>query len=404
MKNERMKLTLAPSKAMDKWAEKNEEEHKRVRMSKRARLYYGPSDWTSIYIRVHGVAAEAKLRLGQAANEDIKKIGAPQAKRVGFVTTKTYEELMGTRENTANREIWVSESAAKITLGADPEFALVQENGTAVYGDNVFTVNKWGQLGSDGPCAELRPNPSDTIEGIVANIETLLRNNSAAIRNYKWIGGATYRNKEMTRRYSIGGHIHFGLPNIPGAGQAPNHILQRRIVRILDEMVALPLVRIDTPLPEERRGPLRYGRFEDIKTYDVKFEWRVPSGIWLVHKEIAAAVLGTSKAVVEECWKKYEDHDNSATFMLNTDTKDSLVNAFNCINTEKVRDIINSANRAAVGTELVHGIHAKLKKMSTYCRYKEEIDNFVSMCCSNSMPLPEAKLELRRSWIDNLPL
>ena len=312
---------------------------------------------------------------------------------------------MGNEISKVQKETWISETAQKITIGTDPEFVLTDtKTGLGIYGDTVFE-NKWAQLGSDGPCAELRPNPSNNVEDLIKNIEILLVNAPDKLKTYGWIGGATYQSKEMSRRYAIGGHIHFGLPDIPGAGQSPKHILQRRIVRILDELIALPLIRIDTPNPEFRRNLEGYGRFEDAKTYDIKFEWRVPSGIWLVHKEIATAVLGSAKAVVEECWKKYEDRDYNEEFMLCTrENIDNLLTSFECLNTEEVRNKVNEARTSSISTELVGNIHTRLRKMSTYCRYKEEINNFFKICCSSDFPLPAKKLELKLSWLNNNPL
>jgi hypothetical protein len=399
MKKEKMELELVPSPQMDRWAAKNKKEHGRVRFSRKARSHYGPSDWKNTYIKVHGNVSEDRLRIEQAVLSDIKKYGASRAKRIGFVTTETYTRLMGKENNADKRSIWISENAEKVTIGADPEFVLTDKEGVAVYGDTAFP-NKWSKLGSDGPCAELRPNPSGDVEGLVRNIESLLTGPEARnIDKYNWIGGATYRHPAMNRRYSIGGHIHFGLPNIEGAAKNTKPLLQKRVSRILDELVAIPLIRIDTPMPEERRGSLGYGRFEDVKTCNYKLEWRVPSGIWLVHPDISNFVLGTSKAVVEECWKKYTDRDCSYDFMIKTEDGDSLVRAFSCKDTEVIRGLVNKARHSEVSTELVHEIHGRLKKMSTYCVYKEAIDGFIKLCCSKNTPLPTSKLDLKRNWV-----
>lgn len=400
MKREKMQLTLVPSPYMDRKAKKSASEHKKVRLSRRARMFYGPSDWQKIYLKVHGSANEANLRIGQAMKGDINKHGAQESKRIGFVTTQTYEKLMGKAKK---KSIWISEPSERITIGCDPEFALVKDSGEAAYADTAFT-DKWAQLGSDGPCAELRPDASDSVEGLVRNIERLLKNNSRTIEKFKWIGGATYSHRLMSRRYPIGGHVHFGLPNLPGAARNSEHILQRRVGRILDEMVAVPLVRIDTPLPAERRGALRYGRFEDMKTYDYKFEWRVPSGLWLVHKDLTFAILCTAKAVVEEAWKRYADRDCERHFMMDSGDGDNLITSFGCIRTERVRDLVNNAVASSVDTDLVRDIHRRLKQMSTYCLYKDQIDLFIKLCCSSKMPLPTSKLELRRSWINGQAL
>ncbi|MCK5016147.1 MAG: hypothetical protein KAS32_03665, partial [Candidatus Peribacteraceae bacterium] len=365
------------------------------------------SNWEKIYLRVYGSASSKKLRIGQAPKSDMGNHGATKTKRIGFVTTKTYNILMGKILDEKQRLIWISEGIEKITIGADPEFAIIDpKTGEAVYGDTFFRPygEKYNQIGSDGPCGEIRPSPANNVEDLVKNIENLLKNKTQRIIDYDWIGGASFSHPNMSRRYPMGGHLHFGLPNIPGAGKNPKMILQKRVARILDELVALPMVRIDTPLPEHRRNTEGYGKFEDVKTSNVKFEWRVPSGLWLVHKDLTRAVIGSAKAVVEECWKQYADRDYDEDFMLNTNSDENILTSFDCLNTEKVRDTINSAKASSVDTDLIHSIHGKLRQMSTYCMYRDEINMFIKLCCSDNMPLPTNKLDLKRSWLANKPL
>lgn len=405
MKSARMELVLIPSAQMDKWAQRNTNEHLKIRMSKKARLNYRPSEESNIYIRVHGSAAEEKLKLDAATKEDIKKHGFSKTETIGFVTSKTYAKLMGTANNDdkAMDKIWVSENTKSITVGADPEFVLTEPDGQGIYADTILGDQKWSNVGSDGPCAELRPDPSQEVGTLISNIESLLRNNTAIIQEYGWVGGATYRTSSMYRRFSIGGHIHFGLPSIPGAALDTDTILQLRIARVLDELVALPLVRIDTPMAYDRRRVSGYGKFADVRTGAYKFEWRVPSGLWLVNKELAHAVISVAKSVVEECWVKYENRDYNKNFMLNEAgiKATSMTIAFECGPTEQIRNLINNAENSSVSTELIRAIHGKLKNMSTYPLYKDEIKTFVGICCSDKMPLAPEKLELRESWIHN---
>lgn len=407
MQQEKMRLTLIPSKIMDEWAKNNELEHSKVRLAKKARLHYRPTDWQSIYLVVNGASGTKKLRVGQAPEASIKTVQNKDLATIGFVTTKTYKALMSTKDDSP---IWVSEISAPITVGCDPEFVLVDtKTGQAVYADTVTGESKYAKVGSDGPCAEIRPDPANDTDTLVENIRTLLKNQTAIINGYAWIGGATFKHPSMTRRYPIGGHIHLGLPNLPGGAQNPNKDFFPRIARILDELIAVPLTRIDTPLPAERKQ-LGYGKFNDTR-HETKgtlnrFEWRVPSGIWLIHADLARAVIGTTKAVTEEIWKKYADRDNSSSFMLSSVDKgvDCLPKAFGCMDAEVVRTIINTSKSSDVTPELVRSIHNRLKNMSSYVRYKEIIDDFISICLSKDMPPTDDKLELRRSWLENKPL
>ncbi len=408
MRREKMQLTLRISTVMDRWAKKNKEEHNKLRLSRRARTHYEPSRWSDTRVKIHGRVKETKLSLCPAPSEEIKKLGPKNARMIGFVTSKTFNYLMGKTTNSLEKAIWVSESAQEITVGCDPEFALVSNSGELKYADHLFTgSDKYGPFGSDGPCAELRPAPSNSIEELVGNMRNLLTENAHKIEEYQWLGGAVYGHPSMSRTYYMGGHIHFGLP--PGAGYAEESV-QARAGRILDEFVAVPMVRIDTPTPDKRRtipcggtGKV-YGAFGDLIGGEYKFEWRVPSGIWLVHPELTHCVLTTSKAIVEEVWRRFEDKNKSKEFMMNTSGTDNLQHSFQCEDSEKIRTLVNHSKISDVSVTDVRKIHDRFKGMATYSKYKSEIDEFIKICCSKSMPLPKQKLELRNGWINNNPL
>lgn len=398
MKKERMRIQAVPSTIMDSWAQKNNAEHDKIRLSRKARNHYKPHEWDKVYLTIHGTEHNKKLRIGQAPLDDIKENTGFD---IGFVTTATYKYLMGPKKQ---RTIWVSEAADKLTIGCDPEFVLVDKEGHWCRAANVIVdPNKNKVFGHDGPCAEIRPKPSESVDGLIANIKSALENPEEKIINYSWIGGATYKDGTMTKREPIGGHIHIGLPNIPGGALNTDMNLQMRIGRILDELVVIPLIRIDTPMPENRRSN-NYGYFGDLRTYTFKMEWRTPSGIWLIHPHLALAIIGTTKAVTEEAWKRYADRDFNKSFMLETTAKDNLLKSFNCLDTEKARKLVNEAIKNRVNNDLINNIYSRLKQMTTYDRYKEHIDYFCSICKSSNMPPTSKKLDIREGWFGNTSL
>jgi hypothetical protein len=413
MREERMRVELRPSKEMDAAASTNMEEHTFVRLPNRARLYYNPSEaWDKIYLIVRG-AKDKKLRIRQAFKKDIASItDRSRLDHVGFVTTKTYTAIVNKNNNKADN-VWVSEDTETVVIGCDPEFVIVGDNGQAVYADTVLGANgnnKWDKLGSDGPCAEIRPDPSEDIEVLIKNIRSLLTSNkSEVINNYRWIGGARYKHPSMAKGFNIGGHIHLGKPADvvkPEDGAKQDlYSCQRAITRILDEIVGIPMIRFDTPTPAERRK--EYGGFGDVRIKGPqKVEWRVPSGIWLVHPTFSRAVLSVTKAVTEEIWKRYKDRDLSDAFMIQKGTSDNIYGSFGCMSDEKARSILNNSSIKDVSDQHVANIHALYKKMSTYHKYKEQIDLFVKLCMSKKHPVGEKYLELRDGWVNNkqLPL
>jgi hypothetical protein len=399
MRQEKMKLKLVISMTMDKWAIKNPEEHSKIRLSQKARSYYNPINWEKILVTIHGKLNESRLNIGQAAKEDInlKNDNA----EIGFVTTKTYTHLMGKGEQ-KEAPSWITESFSPLMLGCDPEFVLVEQGGKACYADEKFN-NKWDKLGSDGPCAELRPDPSTETSIVIKNIKNLLYNCSDSIKDLDWVGGASYYHEEMDRTYYIGGHIHLGVPSVP---LATDLAIQKGVIRILDEYVALPLIKIDTPNPEARRnGPDKYGSFGDSKHYENKLEWRVPSGLWLVHPELAKYVLDITKATAEEVWKEFERQGFNKTFMVSSSPSDkNLLKVFDCDDSEKTRQLLNTANPNSISINLLKKTHAKIKTFSTYPKYSESIDAFFSLCRSKQTPFTKNKLFLKRGWLNNEPL
>src|SRR3972149_4883348 len=81
---------------------------------------------------------------------------------VGFVSERTY--LVVQEEGKA----WLTEEGAPLTLGCDPEFVLVDKNGHAVYAGYQVDYTERG-VGSDGPCAEIRPVHSTEVPILVEN-------------------------------------------------------------------------------------------------------------------------------------------------------------------------------------------------------------------------------------------
>ena len=395
-----MQLRIVPSKQMDKKSSTKPEEHDKIRLSKVARAFYDPRNWKKTKLLVAGKKAQKPLNIGQAILADIRrrKDEGKVTKNIGFVTTKTFNYLMGKR---SPEDIWISEAAEAVTIGADPEFVLINDQGIAQFAQTVFQkkiYDKTDKLGHDQPCAEVRPDPSKSVDGLILNISKILNDKTlnSKIIDLGWVGGASYKHPSQNYRYCIGGHLHFGLPDIPGHNWGNDYdsmAMRRQLIRILDELIALPLVRIDTPYAAERRK--KFGKFGDLKENSYKVEYRVLSGLWLVHPHIAKAVLSAAKAVVEESWKRLEDKNYKKSFM----SSDKILKSFECQNREKIREIINNSSRIDVSVDMVKKVHKTLKNMSTYLEYSEGIDEFISLCSSKNLIL-EKQLNLKRGWLE----
>ena len=171
------KLILVPSRSMDNNRKEERNESSLIRMAAKARDFM---DFEEDKVEVWTVAGSERqtavlLDIFQAFSNDVKKVKDLVRKgefkpgdlnRIGFVTTKMYNRITGGDSDT---NIWVSTGVHDTVLGADPEFLLFNSAGDVVHANNVMQKN--GIIGCDGAMAEVRPLPSSTPEGLVANIK-----------------------------------------------------------------------------------------------------------------------------------------------------------------------------------------------------------------------------------------
>jgi len=213
----RKKLILRTSTRMTDNKKKDRNENGLIRMSAVARDYMGFHDdqvelWPANSKGVDRINKAIMLRIFHAFSKDLKEtkptVTADQYKRIGFVTAKTFNRICGGDKKAADN-IWISDTIHDTVLGADPEFMLWEDK-NVVYAFNVISYT--GELGSDGPLAELRPKPEIATDALVKNMLRLLKagTKNEVIDIYDWIGGCYHHDGE--RSYPIGGHIHVGNP------------------------------------------------------------------------------------------------------------------------------------------------------------------------------------------------
>lgn len=184
-----------------------------------------------------------------------------------------------------------------IVLGADPEFLLVNASGKVVQAA-AFLPRK-GQVGCDlvrirgkalFPLAELRPEPSTDPLRLAANVRRALLAAHSMIPelpDVSWLAGGM-----PARGFALGGHIHI-------SGVA----LENRLLRALDNYLALPLLMIEDERTKARRP--RYGLPGDCRRKGHGgFEYRtLPS--WLVSPRVAKGVLALA-AIIARRYKRLE--------------------------------------------------------------------------------------------------
>lgn len=180
-----------------------------------------------------------------------------------------------------------------ITLGADPEFALLL-NGRRIAARSVLTgAGTRSIVGPDGGSvlAEVRPAPSPSPVGLITNIQTSLQH---AVRRwphlayYQWAAGA------YPGGYPAGGHIHFG-GNWEGTSlieMTRHHDRMRNTLNHLDfvltEFEALWSTGELHRQWLNRRGTTTFGQPGAFRFQPHGFEYRMPAS-WLIHPTLAIA-------------------------------------------------------------------------------------------------------------------
>lgn len=330
----RKKLILVASESMDSNKKKDRNEDGLIRMAAKVRNVLGfQEESVEIYPSGSSNARISKaqlLEIFHAYANDIKKvksmiatgeITAEEATRIGFVTTHTLSKVHGSKSKKA-KNIWISNTIHDTVIGSDPEFLLFENDGNRI----IHAGSKLGfegELGSDGAMAELRPKPSTTVAEHIGNITDILKYNKYAksIKDYKWLSACYY--EDGNRDYPVGGHIHIGNPmKVAKMSQRNKHAFFRVMNKILDELLALPLTKLDgEDEGSKRRTSCRmsryggYGFFGEWRPCEGRLEHRTLSGMWLVHPSVAKAVLGTAKAIIDEVFRLIANNNFNSEYM-----------------------------------------------------------------------------------------
>jgi len=319
-------LIVLASSRMD--SNKRRDENSLLRMSKATR---DSMDSKAEMLTVRGAGERKKaLEVFRAFSEDLKAVKAKFPKedwnRIAFTTTKTFNLLAQNKAKRAN--VWISDDIESTVMGADPEFLIFNENGDVVKANNGWTgLSYHGDLGYDGPMAEIRPHPEENPAKLVENILNIFKKHSRLLTQYT-CQAACYH-KDAVRDYPVGGHLHIGNPvqilNIPSKERKA---LIMVLNKVLDELLAVPLIKLDGEIGSVRRtgcqmAPIGlqkgYGYFGEYRcpnsgSRNARLENRTLSGMWLLHPTVAKAVIGTAKIIVEEAFRLVYDHNNSPEY------------------------------------------------------------------------------------------
>jgi len=385
-------------------------EDKVVRFPLRARSFFGFSNSKAVVVG-HSGGEELHLTIKQAYVRDVNKmmkmlkegeLTEDELLGVGFVSRRTLAAIKKDGEGTC----WISSSPGHLTIGCDPEFGLVEMMGKAGIlhrGDHVLPHSESKGFGADGPGVEVRPKATTDHNVLVDNIQSELEGAPVAARKFDWVGGASF--SDANRIYWFGGHIHLGRP--AAVGKQIARACYEKIATALDHMIALPMVSFDTPNPHFRRNgcPQRYGKAGDIRDdypEENRFEYRVPSGLWLIHPTLAKVVLGTAKCVAETSYGKIVDTGCDMEYITGgLNRKHTLLSDLGLHGLREVGAVINNANPADLGPETRSYWENNLRNLDRYDAYKDEIEAFIAV--AQEAPgnvVPQINLDIKRNWFD----
>ncbi len=428
-------LILIVSKKMDSNQKDGRYEDRLIRMGVKARKYLGLANEKTVEIwpdtdTQERISRNRALEIFQAYSSDlkeaIKSMPEKDYERIGFVTSKTFDYICkDSRRKKAN--IWLADTIEDTVVGGDPEFILTDADGHVQYAAEI--MGHGDSLGSDGPLAELRPEPAVSVEKFVDNIMDLLRDhpNVATIEPYNWLAACWLERERVggsQHTWSIGGHIHLGTParlsslldhNNQGNSYHSAAVF-RCLQKAIDEYVAIPMIKVDGVNNTIKRR-MEYGKYGGSRIECGRLEYRSLSGEWLSHPKMAKAVVGTVKAISHEFFRIFEESDFDIKMVTTSAHRNRSVDAFNTnFNAWKDIEIMQELGATKGSIEMkkiLHegefnftksyftGLKNALRRLSTYRDYMDNINMFIEIVSLSKRDLEGMNRDLKHNWQGN---
>lgn len=258
------------------------------------------------------------------------------------------------------------------TIGADPELNILSQgrkvdacytmknllnNDPQFSKEDGLKVETAGYFGWDGcsSTAELRPKPSATAQGLTANIGKLF---SEFVKRISIFDMST-----LSFHSSVGGHIHFQLPDIDVSSQRV-----KNMHKIMSSYY-LPIMMSENKINLSLRERCGYGKIKDyhgdnyfgeddnkVRTY----EFRVPSAEWITSPQICTAVIAFMGTVWNEILNNPKNINKNLIYK-----------------NEKQGEALQSlllSEYTTLTKEIFNQIKKSIKTFEYYKEYKNEID------------------------------
>ncbi len=160
------------------------------------------------------------------------------------------------------------------------------------------------------------------------------------------------------------------------------------------------MIRVESPDPKLRRnGKDRYGVYGDQRPQEGRFEWRVPSGWWLIHPDTAYALFGTSKAVSEACYQRMADMDFDESYIAAPANRKGFLKDWGAMAKEKAAKLVNDSDPETISDELLDRTKATLRGLHNYQQYKSEIESFIDIINLSKEDQKNVSLDIKDNWV-----
>ena len=178
-----------------------------------------------------------------------------------------------------------------ITLGSDPELAIVRTDGNYISANDIIHNGTHLQFGTDGAGSplEIRPKPVTDPQDAVNEIKRILELNK---KKYPQIFANSL--KAAHRSMPIGGHLHFGHLELQH-----NDELNTTLAQNLDFLLAVPCLFLENKaLAVARRYHSSYGRLSDWRGQDWGMEYRTLAS-FVASRQLTRCIFYLSHAIAD---------------------------------------------------------------------------------------------------------
>jgi hypothetical protein len=420
---------------MDTNKKEGRQENTLIRMPKKVRASLGVKKPLEISASDYSSKKAMTVKPYMAYSSDIKNVKAmiksgdmPDGSltKIAFVTSTTFNKLCG-KKGAAYFEADICDTFKDILLGTDPELLLFKD-GQVVDARKIAGMSKQSRFGSDGPMAELRPEPAYSPEDLVENMTNIFQDKEIVSKLISLDWKSICYHKDKSRDYPVGTHIHFDNPvAIRSLSGEAKHRLFAVTNKILDELLTIPMIRLDGQQGHLRRancswsatggfgsGPgTGYGFFGEYRTPNGRLEHRSLSGFTIMNPELCAAVFGTAKAICEAVYKEALNSNLDPEFILpgNFDKKGiyktgfsqwedvPLAASFDCVkSSEFMRTVMDKSSRTEIDPKYIRKWLTRVRKLPTYGKYENYVESLGETLKASSKALDGLSKNIKKNW------